>query len=85
MPTHLIIIPCEDPSHGIRILYATIDGAGSLSPSYIDGDGIAHKVPYDHVFDLTGTIDGYHVRSVGLAIERLTCEAFPELSGRRAA
>lgn len=85
MPTHLIIVPAEDPSHGIRILYATVDGAGSLSPSYIDGDGIAHKVPYDHVFNLADTAAGYHVQAMGLAIERLTCEAFPALIGRGAA
>ena len=85
MPSHLIIVPAEDPSHGIRILYATIDGAGSMSPTFIDADGIGHKVPFDRVFNLADTAAGYHVQAMGLAIERLTCEAFPAPIGRGAA
>jgi hypothetical protein len=85
MPTHLIIVPAEDPAHGIRILFADESGAGSLSPSYVDADGIAHKVPYDRVFPLDDAGLGYHGIGIASAVERLIREQFPVLNRARVA
>lgn len=79
MSTHLIIVPCEDPSHGIRCLYATVDGAGSLSPSYIDTDGVAYKVPADHVFPIRDAGLGYHRNGIAGGIEAMIREALPDV------
>lgn len=85
MPTHLIIVPAEDPSHGIRILYATVDGAGSMSPTFIDADGIDHKVPFDRVFPLDDAGLGYHRNGIAGTVEELVREAFPVLNRKRVA
>lgn len=85
MPTHLIIVPAEDPAHGIRILFADESGAGSLSPTYIDQDDIPHKVPYDHVFPLDDAGLGYHGIGIASAVERLIREQFPVLNRARVA